>query len=1047
MAEHDVALTISLLGGVAIKMNGTPVSGFVSRKVEGLLIYLAANPRPHARDILATLFWPDHDQARALANFSVALSNLRKQLGAYVVADRHTVGFHPEMPFWLDAAEFERAVMTARAGQQKSGQITRAAAAGLAPAVALYQGDFLAGFTVRGAPSFETWVLLEQERLRQLLLAALADLVTFQGQRGQFETAIGYAQRSLAVDPLQESVHRQLMTLFVQSGQRAAALAQYEQCAASLTAELDIEPEDATTALYEQIISGQYAGPTTAAEPAAALAGRHNLPVSSTSFIGREAELAQIDAWLAAPDGRLLTILGPGGMGKTRLATEAARAYRGQFSGGVWVVSLVPFSDTASVITAVAEAIDFTLARTGEPAAQLLGHLQTQEMLLVLDNLEHLLDPPLRAFISQLTARAPELRLIATSRERLNLAAEAVLALSGLSFPESAAEPAGLADYADAPGAHAVPGTYAAAVLFVNRARRVQPGFNPAGQAESILELCQLVGGLPLALELAATWTSVLGVAEIVAEIRRGLDVLATTLHDVPERHRSLRAVVDSSWDLLGEGERAFFRQLAVFRGGFTRAAAQQVARATLPQLMALVDRSFLRLDEDQRFRRHPLLLQFAQEQLAARPVEQAAAAAAHAATFADFVQTHEPRFHGPDNRAVGTLIGADLENIRVAWHWGLAQMNEALLDRLLPGLSRFLGDRARTLEAVDLFENSLAHVGAQAATAERDRIAAKIGTQLGYFLHQSGRLVEADAVLQEAETLTQQHDLAQTRITCLRVRGVVADDQGRREDARELLEEAQLLCQTHGDVNDLLPILNALGNTYVSLAEFDRARGYFEAAMDLAAAQGNVLRIAVLRGNLAIIANRQKDYHEAIRQWELAQEGFREHNHMIGLANTIFNIAMAYTGLEQYDEGLKRIQQAYSLLEELGQRQGMAGGLGVIGMIYNKMGKMAEARRHLYGAAELAQEIGSASVAIYSLAEVAELEINSGNMKQAVMLLSFVHQHPATGGLTVANTQRLLDELTTELPATLVAEAKAAAQTYTLDSLVAELCGRPGRA
>ena len=167
----------------------------------------------------------------------------------------------------------------------------------------------------------------------------------------------------------------------------------------------------------------------------------------------------------------------------------------------------------------------------------------------------------------------------------------------------------------------------------------------------------------------------------------------------------------------------------------------------------------------------------------------------------------------------------------------------------------------------------------------------------------------------------------------------------------------------------------------------------------------------------------------------------------MIGLANTIFNIAMAYTGLEQYDEGLKRIQQAYSLLEELGQRQGMAGGLGVIGMIYNKMGKLSEARRHLYGAAELAQEIGSASVAIYSLAEVAELEINSGNMKQAVMLLSFVHQHPATGGLTVANTQRLLDELTAELPATLVAEAKAAAQTYSLGSLVAELCGRPGRA
>ena len=616
-------LTISLLGGLNIAQNGTAVTGFASRKADGLLVYLACNPRPHPRETIATLFWPDNDQSRALANLSVILSSLRKQLEKYLIADRHTVAINTDADYQLDVIAFEQAIDQAQARQQ-DGKLTRIVAAQLQTAVSHYKGDFLAGFNLRGVPEFEAWVLLEQERLRQMMLDALSTLITFHPQRGQFSDGIQHAQRLLALDPLQEEAHRQLMLLYALDNQRPAALVQYEQCTAILADELGVEPDEETVELYEAIrddkvtrwqgdkvkLSEQV---TLSPGHPVTLSQKHNLTAPTTTFIGRENELTQIEKWLAEPDGRLLTITGPGGMGKTRLAQEAARGQVGAFADGVWLVSLVAFQDLNGVVTAVAEAMDLTLSGQEAVATQLLNQLKPLEALLVLDNLEHLLNDKLRDFLSQLTQEAPELRLIATSRERLRLQAERLLELEGLPYPVSGKP---MTD-------NRIPFTdYPAVQLFANRVQRVRPHFDLAGEETAVTKLCQLVGGLPLALELAATWTRVLAVAEIVTEIQRGLDALSTTLHDVPERHRSLRAVIETSWQMLSAAEQALFRQMSVFRGGFTRAAAQQVANATPPQLMSLVDRSFLRLDEDQRFRRHPLLLQKAQRSLEGVQVE-----------------------------------------------------------------------------------------------------------------------------------------------------------------------------------------------------------------------------------------------------------------------------------------------------------------------------------------------------------------------------------------------------------------------------------------
>ena len=1018
-------LRISLLGGVTITQNGTAVSGFASRKVEALLVYLVCNPRPHARDVLATLLWPNNDQTRALANLSVALTSLRKQLDAYLLTERHTVAFNTETAFQLDTAVFQQAIAQAKETQQQNRSLNRTRAAQLATAVTLYQGDFLTGFSVRDAPEFEAWALLEQEHLRQLFLTALTDLTTFHQQRGQIEESIRYARQLLAVDPLQENIQRHLMTLFMQDSQRAAALAQYEQCVRVLEDELGVEPDEETTALYEQMAANEWRVEDKPS-PHPSASAHHNLSPTTTPFVGREAELAHIDEWLDGVNGRLLTIIGPGGMGKSRLAQEAARTHLGEFADGVYYVSLVPYTDTAQVITAVSESIGLTLSGKEEPATQLSNHLQSREILLVLDNLEHLLSPALLTLITQLIEKTPDLRLIGTSRQRLRLQAEALLELRGLPYPVSSQQ--------------SLLAEYAAVQLFVNRVQQIKRDFRLNEQVTAVIRLCHLVDGLPLALELAATWTRVLSVAEIVAEIQTGLDALTSTLHDIPERHRSLHAVIESSWQMLSTAEQTLFRKLAVFRGGFSREAAQQVAKATLPQLMSLVDQSFLRLDDDQRFRRHPLLLQFAQAQLATHSDAQSAMEAAHATFFADFVQSRETALHGAAAPQTLAAIGADLENIRKAWQWALSTLHVDLLDQMVTGIGRFFNDKSRNLEGSTLFESSLKTLDTQLETAVSEPIIAKIQVELGRFWHDTGRFVEAETILKEAYRLNQQHQLIANQIACLRQLGIVIADQGRWQEAHTYLAEALPLCQQAGDEDQILLVLNALGNLSISTGDYVEARAYFNEAMALAQASGNTLRIAILHSNIAIIANREGNPREAIRQWQLAQQGFVQLNHEVGVANTHHNIAMAYTKLEAYDEALASIQAANALHKKVGHKRGMAGGLAVMGSIYVKMGKRREARRYYNDSLQMAQEVGVTWVALGAVVEVGELEISYGNMAQALRLLAFAVQQPAIEADSLQKAQKLLDELTAELPKEMIIAAETAVQSLTLDALIAQL-------
>ncbi|HLA43443.1 MAG TPA: AAA family ATPase, partial [Aggregatilineales bacterium] len=396
----------------------------------------------------------------------------------------------------------------------------------------------------------------------------------------------------------------------------------------------------------------------------------HNLPSQPTAFIGREAELAEISDLLAAPDCRLLTLTGPGGIGKTRLGLEAARLITDEnvpataFSHGVYFVPMQPLTSTDFIIPTIANSLKFIFYDERDPRVQLLDYLHSKHLLLVMDNFEHLLDSA--DLLPEILAYAPAVKILVTSRERLRLQEEWVLDIHGLPFPEQ--------DDIEAVE------DYTAIQLFVQNARRA--GYIPqASDAGAIMQICRLVEGIPLAIELAAAWVRILPCEAIAREVEHSLDILTTSLRNVPEKHRSMHAVFEHSWNLLSENEQAVFRKLSVFRGGFRREAAEAVTGANLAILASLVDRSMLRMDTDGRYSLQELLRQYAHYQLDCAG-ETESTGDAHCAYYAGFLDRRVPVLKGPDQIKALDEIETELDNVRVSWRRAVAQGKQCEIEQ-----------------------------------------------------------------------------------------------------------------------------------------------------------------------------------------------------------------------------------------------------------------------------------------------------------------------------------------------------------------------------
>ncbi|MBX0328929.1 helix-turn-helix domain-containing protein [Oscillochloris sp. ZM17-4] len=434
------------------------------------------------------------------------------------------------------------------------------------------------------------------------------------------------------------------------------------------------------------------------AEPAPPAPPRARIPAPASPLVGRDAERADLRRILADPSCRLLTIVGPGGIGKTRMALQAVADLldplapaAGLADGAAWV-SLAPLTSTDQAPAAIAAALDIPLYGALAPDAQLVAAMRERQMLLALDNLEHL--PDIAVLLASILGEAPGVRLLTTSRERLRLRDEQVYELGGLAFPAEGGAPAA--------------GRHTAVQLFLERARRLDQGFAlGVDNAADIARICRALAGVPLAIELAAAWVRALSCAEIADSLARDLDFLSLSDRDMAPRHRSLRAVFAHSWHALGPPERAALARLSVFRGGCRAAAAAQVAEASPRTLAALVDASLVRRSQDaggaSRYDLHELLRQYAAERLGEQD-PQGETERAHRAYYAELLQAQVQDLQSGGQIAARAAIDPDRNNVRAAWERAVAARDLPVLRQMARGIATVCEDNGWFQEGARLF-------------------------------------------------------------------------------------------------------------------------------------------------------------------------------------------------------------------------------------------------------------------------------------------------------------------------------------------------------
>ncbi|HVO42816.1 MAG TPA: helix-turn-helix domain-containing protein [Aggregatilineales bacterium] len=552
------------------------------------------------------------------------------------------------------------------------------------------------------------------------------------------------------------------------------------------------------------------------------------LPKAATPFVGRTDELVHIGERLARSDCCLLTLVGPGGVGKTRLALAAAQAHQALFVDGVAFVSLTAITDSASIPDAVAQSLRVPL--TGPPAEQVLAYLRRRTMLLVLDNCEQLVGD--LTWLFELLAAAPGIKVLATSRELLKLEGEWVFT---------------------------VPELAEAISLFVITAQRVKRDFDVEGEKPAVARICQLVENLPLAVELAAAWVRVMPCAEIAREIASSLDILTTSLRTVPDKHRSMHAAFEQSWRRLSDGERTVFKGLSVFRGGFTREAAEQVAGASLTILASLIDRSLLRVDANGRYDLHELLRQYANEKLA-EAGEVKTAMARYRDYFLAFAENAERELFDADQLDWFGRLEAEHSNLMEAIDWSVGNGDIAASLRLAGSLARFWSLHGYHHEGYKRLKYILSLPEASARTTLR----AKALKGAGYIQWFEHNYVEAHLLLKEAVAIAREVGDLRELVQAVRYLGSVLYCLGEYELAASSLEESLALARKMQDIYGVYFSLTYLGDVALKQGNPKRAQWLYQECIDPLKKRHDKTLLTYTLRRLAVVILESNDYAQA---------------------------------------------------------------------------------------------------------------------------------------------------------------------------------------
>ena len=886
---------IELLGSLRAGSGERVLTRFRTHKTASLLAYLALLPdRPHPREELCDLLWPEAALDAGRMNLRAALSSLRRQMeppgttaGGVLTADRSRVQLNPSA-CTTDVAEFEAALEAAsKPGADEAALLTRA--------VSLYRGDLLPEI-------YDDWALGARERLAQAALGALHRLTRLLTEAGDFDRALDPAHRALARDPLCEKSHRLLMRLYAAMGRPDAARQQYQTLTTLLRVEMNAAPspktrdlaahlDDLAALLQRSPRIVAPAAPDTPPPPSNVPAGHassDSLPVTWTRFFGRAAEREHLTALLCDPRTRLVTLTGPGGNGKTRLAVEAARGLAGPFPGGVWFVPLADIADPRRLGDAVRAAL--RLPRTADPWGPVVTALSGPPALLVLDNFEQIAAGAAPA-VQSLLERVPALTCLVTSRRCLDVPGEREMPVAPLPVPDAAETAEQLS-------------RSASAQVFVDRAQAVRPDFAVTDRnVADLAALCRALEGVPLALELAAARVRALSLAQMRVRLDQRFELLASRRGDKGTRHRSLWAAIEWSYDLLPAPSQRFFALLSVFRGGWTLEAAEAVCEepAALEVLAQLRANSLLLAEDglsDLRFRLLESLREFAWEQLLLEDRE--AAGERHMAFFAALAQQADDVLQGPEQG-----------------DW----------------LRRFEADAANLLLALDWLN----------ARPDRTAEALAMTTALYHFWLLSGRQHEGRARLDALLVRWDAPDAA--RADALTVAGNLAEAEGDLPGARARMEEGIALDLCLGREEQAARGHGDLGIIASRQGRLSEAQAHWEATTAYWQGRNEPRRAAATINNLGILARRQGDLTSAQTRFLECLALYRQVGDTLRVATVLHNLGLTAQDRGDLDESGRWLEEGLALQQALGNARGAAITLHGLGTTAHKRSRFAEAQ------------------------------------------------------------------------------------------------------
>jgi DNA-binding SARP family transcriptional activator/predicted ATPase/Tfp pilus assembly protein PilF len=845
------------------------------RKSLALLAYLAVTGQPHDRVALATLLWPENNRVSARAALRQCLAEIKSRLRPTLLRlDGQMVSLTADAPLWVDVIAFCHHLTAAQDGAELHH---------LLAAADLYQADFMAGFVLPDTPTFDEWQLAQAARWQQEVLPVLDRIVSLLRAQQQIDKVITYAAHRVALDPLDETAQKQLLHLYLDSGQMSTAVQQYKRFAGQMEAELGVLPAftldsllsdpplqksqvtDRQPAVANDVDSQTTAG---AAEQTAVSAP---LPRSLTPFMGRTQEVAAVVDRLTNPDCALLTLTGPGGVGKTRLALAAARRLESHFAQGVYFVPLAAATDANALWSALAAALGLPHQKQPISETAIIEQLQGQHCLLLLDNFEQLVSQA--AFLTRLLLALPGLKLLVTSRLRLQLQEEWLFPLSGLAYPET------LDDLN--------PAAYAAVDFLQQAIRRHCPDYEvPAAAWPQLIQICQLVEGLPLGLELAAAWVRYLPLAEIIEAFLDQPQQLTAICHNVPDRHNSLDAVCAYSWQLLTPAERQGMARLSLFAHSFDQAGAAALG-VSLPLLIRLVDHSLVRRTAPEagggnRYQMHQVIRRFGQCRLAEDETAAFAAWQQYVDYFTTFLQAREAWLQGGQQLTALSDIQAELANIRAAWHWAAANGRAAATASALAPLYHFYALKGLFEQGLADFETAeqqwrqrYDHTPSTAA----DQIIGRLLVRCGLFLSRLSRVEEADAGLHAGLDRLSSQDLGQDLAAnmgqqpttayydqAVGLKGLAQVALQRRDcsQAQSWFEASLAIFESLGAGYAVAETLSGLAYVACELGEYEEAWRLDKKSLSLYQAIDHPLGIATCLNNLSHIAELQGDYAQA---------------------------------------------------------------------------------------------------------------------------------------------------------------------------------------